>query len=92
MAKPSRGQALHRNDSKIAWRDVKVILQILANKDRTRAGECDLIGDAIAAPVPFNYNWDPDGKLVVLGKPQNFGNSVCHSKVKLCPFATRNFT
>jgi len=30
--------------------DAKVILQILAHKDSARAGQCDLIGDAIAAP------------------------------------------
>ncbi len=59
-------QVFHRYHSKISWGDVKLILQILANKDRSRAGECDLIGGATAAPVPFNHNCGPDRKLVVL--------------------------
>ena len=66
MPNVTRWQVFHRYHSKISWGDVKVILQILANKDRTRAGECDLIGDAVAAPVPFNHNWDPDRQLVGL--------------------------
>jgi hypothetical protein len=59
-------QVFDRYYSKICWSDVKVILQILANKDRSRARECDLIGWATSAPVPLNHNCGPDRKLIVL--------------------------
>src|SRR5258708_34506644 len=59
MPNVTRWQVFHRYYSKIPWGDVKVILQIPPNKDRARAGECDLIGGGFAGPKHFKYKWGP---------------------------------
>src|SRR5690242_19809817 len=80
-----------------AWFSVSVRVRKRSKKVGLNLARSNFNPPSVAFPGPVRSQGSgpatrSGGELAVAGKPQNFGISVIHSKVKLCPCPVRKWT